>query len=141
MSVKAVTHLNFRGDARQALAFYHAVFGGAVAIVTYNDVGNVQDPSEADQVTWGQVAADSGFCVMAYDVPARMPWGQGENAFFVSLRGETPEEISVYWDKLADGATIVQALAPAPWAPLYGMLKDRFGVTWVVDVAAPYNAA
>ena len=28
MSVQAVTHLNFRGDARAALAFYHAVFGG-----------------------------------------------------------------------------------------------------------------
>lgn len=35
MSVKAVTHLNFRGDARQTLAFYYSVFGGAVTIVTY----------------------------------------------------------------------------------------------------------
>jgi PhnB protein len=26
----------------------------------------------------------------------------------------------------------------AAWAPLYGMLKDRFGVTWVLDVATPY---
>ena len=26
-------------------------------------------------------------------------------------------------------------LGPAPWgAPLYVMLKDRFGVTWVLDV-------
>lgn len=141
MSVKAVTHLNFRGDARQALAFYHTVFGGDVAIVTYKDVGNVQEPSEADQVTWGQVAGASGFCVMAYDVPSHMPWSQGENAFFVSLRGETAQEISAYWEKLADGATIVQALAPAQWAPLYGMLKDRFGVTWVVDVVSPYHAA
>ena len=26
-----------------------------------------------------------------------------------------------------------------PGAPLYGMLTDRFGVTWVLDGAAPYN--
>lgn len=141
MSVNAVTHLNFRGDARAALTFYQSVFGGDVVVVTYKDAGNVQDPSEADQVMWGQVAAGSGFCVMAYDVPARLPWNQGENAFFVSLRGEATEEVTSYWEKLSDGATVLQPLGPAQWAPLYGMLKDRFGVTWVVDVVSEYNAS
>lgn len=86
MSVKAVTHLNFRGDARAALAFYRSVFGGHEIVVTYKDAGNVQDPAEADQVMWGQVAADNGFAVMAYDVPARMPWNRGESAFDVKAR-------------------------------------------------------
>lgn len=140
MSVNAVTHLNFRGDARPALEFYRAVFGGDLAIVTYKDAGNVQDPAAADQVMWGQVAADNGFRVMAYDVPEVMPWNQGDNGFFVSVRGENAEEISAFWEKLSDGATIIQALAPAQWAPLYGMLKDQFGVVWVLDVASPYSA-
>lgn len=141
MSVKTVTHLNFRGDAREALAFYRSVFGGDVAVVTYKDAGNVQDPAEADQVMWGQVSADSGLCVMAYDVPSDMPWHQGENAFFVSVRGDSAEEITAYWEKLSAGATVLQPLAAAPWAPLYGMLRDRFGVTWVLDVASEYNAS
>ncbi|MFE2051003.1 VOC family protein [Streptomyces sp. NPDC059459] len=140
MSVRAVTHLNFRGDAREALTFYQSVFGGDVALVTYRDAGNVQDPSAAGQVMWGQVSADSGLCVMAYDVPAHLPWNQGENAFFVSVRGETPEEITAYWKKLSDDATVVQPLAAARWAPLYGMLRDRFGVTWVLDVVSGYDA-
>lgn len=141
MSVKAVTHLNFRGDARAALAFYQSVFGGHEIVVTYKDAGNVQDPLEADQVMWGQVAADSGFTVMAYDVPSHLPWDQGESAFFVSLRGDTAEEVTAYWAKLSDGATVVQPLAPAQWAPLYGMLKDRFGVTWVLDVVSGYDGS
>ncbi|MFI6299076.1 VOC family protein [Nonomuraea sp. NPDC050790] len=132
MSVNAVTHLNFRGDARAALTFYQSVFGGEMAVVTYKDAGDVQSP--ADQVMWGQVDAGGGFRVMAYDVPSRLPWDQGENAFFVSLRGDTAEEVSAYWEKLSDGASVSQPLGPAQWAPLYGMLKDRFGVTWVVDV-------
>lgn len=140
MSVKSVTHLNFRGDARAALEFYQSVFGGHLAVVTYEDAGNVRDPAEAEQVMWGQVAADSGFHVMAYDVPSRLPWDRGENSFFVSLRGETAEEITAYWKKLSDGASIAQPLEPAQWAPLYGMLTDRFGVVWVVDVAHAYNA-
>ncbi|GAA2681036.1 MULTISPECIES: VOC family protein [Nonomuraea] len=139
MSVKSVTHLNFRGDARAALEFYQAVFGGDLAAVTYKDAGSVQDPAEADQVMWGQVVADNGFHVMAYDVPSRTPWERGENSFFVSLRGETTEEVTAYWEKLSAGATIAQPLAPAQWAPLYGMLTDRFGVVWVVDVVSEYN--
>ncbi|WP_067142884.1 VOC family protein [Microtetraspora malaysiensis] len=141
MSVNAVTHLNFRGDARAALTFYQSVFGGDVVMVTYKDAGNVQDPSEADHVMWGQVAAAGGFRVMAYDVPSRMPWNQGENAFFVSVRGEAAEEVTAYWEKLSDGATVLHPLGPAQWAPLYGMLKDRFGVTWVVDVVSEYQAS
>ncbi|MEW1846291.1 VOC family protein [Nonomuraea angiospora] len=136
MSVNTVTHLNFRGDARAALTFYQSVFGGDLAVVTYKDAGGAQEPSEADQVMWGQVSAAAGFEVMAYDVPSRLPYSRGENAFFVSVRGETAEEITAYWERLSDGATVLQPLGPAQWAPLYGMLTDRFGVTWVIDVAA-----
>jgi PhnB protein len=136
MSVKTITHLNFRDNARQALGFYHAVFGGNVAIVTYQDAGNVSDPAQADNVMWGQVVADSGFHVMAYDVPAHTAWNQGENAFFVAVSGDAPAEITAYWEKLAEGGTIIQPLQPAQWARLYGMLKDRFGVVWVLSVGA-----
>ncbi len=141
MTVNVTPHLNFRGDARAALAFYHSVFGGDLAVVTYRDAGAVQDPSEADQVMWGQVAGDSGFRVMAYDVPGRLPWEQGRDAFFVSVRGTSAEEVTRYWEGLSEGATVVQELAPAGWAPLYGMLRDRFGVVWVLDVVADASPA
>ena len=134
MAVKSTTHLNFRGNAREALGFYQSVFGGELAAISYKDAGAVRDPAEADQVMWGQVAAPNGFAVMAYDVPKAMSWNPGEIPFFLSVRGDSTEEVSGYWEKLKDGATIVQPLAPAGWSPLYGMLKDRFGVTWVMDV-------
>ena len=55
MTIKTVTHLNFRGDARAALEFYQSVFGGDLAALTYKDAGNVQNPAEAGQIMWGQV--------------------------------------------------------------------------------------
>jgi PhnB protein len=141
MTVSVTNHLNFRGDARAALEFYQSVFGGDITIVTYKDAHSVQAPSEANQVMWGQVAAKNGFRVMAYDVPSRMPWDEGKNAFFVSVRGDSDKEITELWEKLSVGATVAQPLAPSGWAPLYGMLKDRFGITWVLDVATQYKAS
>lgn len=140
MTIKTTTHLNFRGNARAALDFYASVFGGDPMVFTYAQAGNVQNPAEADQVTFGQVISPDGFHIMAYDVPSGMAWNAGEIPVFVSVRGDDAAEITRYWEKLSDGATIVQPLAPAGWAPLYGMLKDRFGVTWVLDVQAAYGA-
>lgn len=141
MSVNVTPHLNFRGDARAALEFYQSVFGGDLTIVSYEDMGNVQDPSEAKQVMWGQVAADSGFRVMTFDMPSSRPWNPGEDPFFIALRGDATEEITAYWEKLSDGATVFAPLGPAQFAPLYGMLKDRFGITWVVDIASESAAS
>ena len=39
----------------------------------------------------------------------------------------------------ADGGTVRAALGPAGYAPLYGMVTDRFGVTFVLDLAVPYT--
>ncbi len=140
MTIKTVTHLNFRGDARAALAFYHSVFGGQQTVISYRDANAVDDVTEADQVMWGQVAAESGFRIMAYDVPSRMAWQPGEIPMFVSVRGDGADEIRRCWDGLSDGATIVQPIGPAGFSPLYGMLRDRFGITWVLDVQVGQSA-
>ena len=140
MTIKTTTHLNFRGEARAALDFYHAVFGGEIMAMSYADAHAVQNPDEADQIMWGQVESAAGFHVMAYDVPGAMSYDAGTIPVFVSIRGDDEAELRGYWDRLSEKAEIVQPLAPATWSPLYGMLKDRFGVTWVLDVAIAYGA-
>jgi PhnB protein len=135
MSITVTPHLNFRGNAREALAGYQAVFGGDLAVVTYADMGS-PDPATAELIAWGQVSAPSGFRVMAYDVYPHLPYEPGAHAYYVSVRGTDEAELRAAWDGLADGATIHQPIGAAPWAPLYGQLTDRFGVTWVLDIAA-----
>ena len=141
MSVKAVIHLNFEGRARAALAFYQSVFGGDIMQVTYGESGQPAGAADADRIIYGQVTSPSGFHIMAYDVESNKPWDQGRNAFFAALVGESQEEIRTLWNALADGASIEHALAAAEWSPLYGMLKDRFGVTWIVNVVVPMDGA
>jgi len=141
MSIHTTTHLNFRGTARAALEFYQSVFGGELVAISYADAHRVTDPAEADQILFGSVTSDDGFRIMAYDVPSARDYAPGTIPVFVSVRGADAAEVSAYWEKLADGATIVEPLATSQWSPLYGMLTDRFGVTWVFDVEVAWVAA
>jgi PhnB protein len=165
MSITNTPHLNFRGDARQALEFYRSVFGGQLMIATYGQFGVPRDDPnggpvtlgpvaadspDADRVAFGVLAGDGGFRVAAYDVfgatgggIAGLSAGSSRRArglthdesFFLLLNGDTAEEVSALWDGLADGATVIAALATGSSnAPPYGMLTDRFGVTWIVGV-------
>ncbi len=138
MSITTTVHLNFRGQAREALEFYQSVFGGELAVATYADAQRVSRPEEAGQVIWGQVQSAAGFHVMAFDVPGERAYDPGVEAVFVSVRSQEEDEIRRYWDELVKGGTIREDLAPSGWSKLYGMVKDRFGVIWVLDVVAPY---
>lgn len=156
MSITTTTHLNFRGDARAALTFYQSVFGGEVTIATYGDFGMPKGAPGAENVVFGQIEAAEGFRVMAYDIPGQpgsaavgpaVGSTHRENGttvtdqpFFVSVRGETFDEVEGYWAALSVGASIVEPLAASAWSPGFGMLTDSFGVTWILDVAAAYTA-
>lgn len=137
MTVQSTTHLNFRSQARAALTYYQSVFGGDLTVVTYADAGASHAP--ADEIMWGQVESVAGFRITAYDVPPAMDWNAGTIPVFVSIRGNDEDELRNYWKGLSEGATVVQPLEPAQWSPLYGMLTDRFGITWVLDIAVAYQ--
>ena len=149
MTITTTTHLNFRGTARQALEFYQSVFGGTLTAATYGDFGMPAGLPGADKIVFGQVESDSGFRVMAYDIPgedsadvaATAGTTRRENGttltdrtFFQSVRGETLDEVTALWEGLSAGADIIEPLAASAWSPGFGMLTDRFGVTWVLDV-------
>ncbi|MGN8049264.1 VOC family protein [Curtobacterium sp. 22159] len=137
MSIETTTHLNFDGQAREALDFYAAVFGGEVVAVTYGAMGATEEPDWADRIVFGQVTTDAGFRIMAFDVWPHQTWDQGTNAFYVFVHGDDAAEIERAWAALSEGAEVRQPLAPSAWAPLAGQLRDRFGVVWALDVAAP----
>ncbi|WP_072313400.1 VOC family protein [Agrococcus sp. Marseille-P2731] len=150
MTIQTTTHLNFRGDARQALEFYQSVFGGQTVINTYADFGMPAELPGADKVVFGLVAAESGFRVMGYDIPGQTGGsiaGGGathrehgttvtDQALFVSIGAATLEELQGYWDALSVDAVVVEPLAASAWGAGFGMLTDRFGVTWSVSVTA-----
>jgi len=147
MTIQTTTHLNFRGDARAALEFYQSIFGGHLVVNTYADFGMPADLPGSEKVVFGLVAAENGFRVMGYDVPGQNEGqiaGGGstrrennttitDQALFVSIGSESLTELQGYWDLLSVDAVIVEPLAASAWSAGFGMLTDRFGVTWSIS--------
>ena len=136
MPVRLNPYLNFRGRAREALDFYHGVFGGELVTSTFAEGGMGEDPAEQDLIMHGMLTGSSGLVLMGSDTPERMGYTKGENEFSVSLSGEADAdaELTGYWQGLSDGATIREPLVEAPWGAKFGMLTDRFGVNWLVNI-------
>jgi PhnB protein len=134
MSTVLNPYLNFRGNARQAMEFYQQVLGGELTLNTYADLmGDTGD--EKDQIMHSQLVTSAGFTLMGSDVPSHMSYAVGDNAFSVSLSGDDEAELTGYWQKLSDGADVGQPLEKAPWGDSFGMLHDRFGVSWLVNIS------
>ena len=106
-SVSLDPYLNFRDNTREAMEFYHQVFGGKLDMNTFKEFGASQDPSEDDLIMHSQLEADE-ITFMAADTPSHMEYAPGSN-FSMSLSGEDEARLSGFFNKLADGGTVLAA--------------------------------
>jgi PhnB protein len=127
-------YLSFRDNAREAIEFYHSVFGGELTISTFGEMQAAQDPAEADKVMHSMLVTEGGLTLMASDTPNGMEHHSG-GSISVSLSGEDDGELRGYWEKLSDGGTVTMPLEKAPWGDSFGMCADRFGVSWLVNIS------
>lgn len=132
-------YLNFRGTAKDAMEFYATVFGGDLTTSTFADFQMPVDPAESNKVMHAQLTTPAGLILMGADTPSYMDFTAGVNNFSVSLNGEDADnaELSGYFAALAEGGEIMQPLTAAPWGDTFGMLVDKFGVSWLVNIAGP----
>ena len=131
-------YLNFRGNAREAMEFYKDVFGGTLTTATFADFHASSDASEDNLVMHSDLEGPDGLRLMGSDVPHRMDYQPGTNDFSVSLSGgpENDAALRGYFEKLSEGGTVTMPLEVAQWGDAFGMCTDRFGVSWLVNIAA-----
>ena len=124
-------YLNFPGTARQALTFYHEVFGGELVMNTFGEVGAAGEPF-ADNIMHGQLETPQGYTLMASDGPPGVELQAGNN-FIVSLSGDD-DNLRTLFDRLSEGGTVQIPLAKQMWGDEYGQLTDKFGTQWMVNI-------
>lgn len=134
-------YLSFDRTAREAMDFYQSVFGGELIRSTFGEFGMPGVPEDqADLIMHSRLSTTAGFTLMGADTPPGMEEHLTGNGT-VSLSGDENDELRGYWEALADGGQITMPLEQAPWGDAFGQLTDRFGVSWMVNIAGPEAAA
>ncbi|GIH09162.1 VOC family protein [Rhizocola hellebori] len=135
MPTRLNPYLSFKDNAREAMEFYKSVFGGKLDMNTFKEYQASQDPAEDDKIMHAQLEADNGIVFMAADTPNGMDHKPG-NTMSMSLSGDNEKDLSGYYKKLSAGGTVVMPLEKAPWGDTFGMVTDKFGVAWMVNISA-----
>ena len=135
MASRLNPYISFLGNARQAMEFYERVFGGTLALSTFGEYG-AQDSPHADKIMHGMLETGGGFTLMGADTPPGMEHHPGNN-IAVSLSGDDADELRGYWAKLSDGGTVSVPLEKQMWGDEFGSCVDQFGISWLVNIAAP----
>ncbi|MBG6058079.1 PhnB protein [Cryobacterium sp. MP_M5] len=136
MTTRLNPYLSFRDTAKEAMEFYQSVFGGALTRSTFAEFQVSQDPAEQDKTMHAMLETDGGLVLMGADTPNSMEYTPGTN-YAVSLSGDSADETELrrFWDGLSAGGTVTMPLNKAPWGDSFGMCLDKFGVSWMVNIA------
>ena len=136
MSVRLNPYLSFRDNAREAMTFYQSVFGGELTVSTFADFHASADPTEQDKIMHSQLETPDGLVLMGAETPEGMEYRPAAGVS-VSLSGDDEARLRGYWERLSEGGTVTMPFEKAPWGATFGMCVDRFGTSWMVNVAAP----
>ncbi len=135
MRAKLNPYINFKDTTRQAMGFYQSIFGGELRLSTFKEYHASEDPSEDNKIMHAELNTSNGIDFMASDLPNRMEYHPGTN-FSMSLSGDDEAELKGYFNKLSAGGQVTQPLEKAPWGDSFGMLTDRFGINWFVNITS-----
>ena len=134
MESKLNPYLNFNGNAGEAMKFYHSILGGDLAVQTFEEAKMARSPEEKDLVVHARLTSGA-MTIMASDAPAGMKAQFGNNVH-LSLMGGDGEKLTAVFNSLAEGGKVDMPLAKQFWGDTYGQVTDRFGVHWMVNIAA-----
>ena len=138
-------YLNFDGNCAEAFAFYKDVFNGTVVHQsTFGEMPPDPDmpplPAEAKHRVMHVHLQVGQQALMGSDA---MP-GAGEacaggyskpQGLWVSIGVGSMAEGQRVFDALAAGGQVTMPFAATFWSPGFGMVTDRFGTPWMVNVA------
>ena len=129
-------YLFFSGDCREAFTTYHGVFGGDLSIMTTADAPEADRMPGAsdDSVMHAALVLPGGGVLMGSDDPTGT--GGPKTGVAVSVSVDDEATARRVFDVLADGGQVQMPLEPTFFAPLFGSVVDRWGVSWLVGADA-----
>ena len=129
--------LTFGGRCEEALDFYQKAIGAEVTMVMrWNES---PDPAIKAPPGWEEKIMHAAFKIGETTLMADDGMGPEKAEFkgvMLSINVPDDAEAKRVFDALSDEATIDMPLTKTFWTSSFGMLHDRFGVPWMVNVEA-----
>ena len=134
------SYLFFNGRTEEAVEFYRKAVGAEVEmILRFKDSPEPHPPGMLAPGYENKVMHSSfrigQTTVMASDGCG--PEKTGFQGFSLSLAVATEAEADRYFNALAEGGQVQMPLGKTFWSPRFGMLTDRFGIGWMINVVPP----
>lgn len=135
-------YLMFGGRCDEAVAFYQTALGAQVEMVMRFNESPDPTPPGMLQPGWEKKVMHCSFRVGTNVIMASDGCSDTGpfNGFSLSLAVATEAEADRYFAALSDGGKVSMPLVKTFWSPKFGMVADRFGVHWMVNVLAPQHA-
>lgn len=131
-------YLHFNGNAEEAFNFYKSVFGGEFdAVMRFSDTpADISNPAAGeDGLLHISLPITNNSILMGSDRPKAFgPATMGDNSS-ISISAESREEADRLFNGLSEGGQVTMPMDNAFWGSYFGMLKDKFGVYWMVSFA------
>ena len=126
-------YLHFRGDCAAAMTFYaKALDGTDLQMMPYSQTpGGDPRPEAEARIMHAQVTLGDG-TLMASDFPPGTE-GDAQRGVSVMQVAPTPATAREWFDRLADGGSVIHPFGPTFFASAFGMVKDRFGTHWIIS--------
>jgi PhnB protein len=142
MSTTLTPYLTFGGNTRDAFAFYEKALGAKIetmmsyaempASATGDDGCGDGPPPSGGGIMHACLALPGGAMLFAGDAPPGMPY-EGVKGVMLAIQYDTVDRAHSAFHALSQGGQVTMPLAPAFWAKTFGMLTDRFGVSWGIN--------
>jgi len=131
---KLDSYLFFDGNCADAMRFYERTLGGKLQLMTHaqSPMADQTPPGSADRIMHARLELEGG-ALMASDSMVGQPYG-GMKGFSLSLSYPDVAQGKRTFDALADGGSVTMPFQKTFWADGFGMLVDRFGTPWMVNV-------
>ena len=136
--------INFNGNAEEAFTFYKSVFGGEFKkIVRFKDLASDEFPvpeKEGAKIMSIVLPVGKQNVLVGNDVPEFMGTvNESENRSKILISAESREEADRVFNGLSAGGNIEGPLGDSPWGTYGGMLRDKYGIEWIVEFDPNYD--
>jgi PhnB protein len=134
-------YLFFNGRCEEAIAFYKAELGAELQMMMRNSESpeppppGMLPPGSEQKIMHASMLIGGALLMMSDGMCDGSEGASRFKGFSLSLDCADEAEARRVFDALAQGGQVGMPLGKTFWAPLFGMVSDKFGVGWMVGVS------